>query len=99
MTDPLAIIREDRGDRGRYVARLPGGEEAEMTFFERAPGIVVFDHTLVPDAFRGRGIAFRLVERGISDARAAGLKIVPQCSYVAAQFRRHAEWRDLLAGG
>jgi uncharacterized protein len=97
MTDLLAIDHQDHGTAGRYSARLPSGEEAEMTYHRRAPGVLVFDHTLVPDAFRGQGIALRLVERGIADARAAGAKIVPQCPYVAAQFRRHPEWRDLLA--
>ena len=41
--------------------------------------------------------ALKLVEQVITDAQAAGIKIVPLCSYVDAQFRRHPEWADLLA--
>jgi predicted GNAT family acetyltransferase len=33
----------------------------------------------------------------VADARAQGFTIVPQCPYVAAQFRKHPEWADLLA--
>jgi predicted GNAT family acetyltransferase len=46
---------------------------------------------------RGRGVAQFLVEALIADAREQGFRIVPQCSYVAVQFRRHPEWVDLLA--
>ena len=46
---------------------------------------------------RGRGIAGKLVEALIDDARSEGFKIIPSCSYVAAQFKRHPEWVDLRA--
>ena len=57
----------------------------------------IADHTFVPPAMRGAGVAQQLVEALVADARAQGFKIVPQCSYVEAQFRRHPEWADLLA--
>jgi predicted GNAT family acetyltransferase len=42
-------------------------------------------------------VAQLLVEALIADAREQGFRIVPQCSYVAAQFRRHPDWADWLA--
>ena len=45
----------------------------------------------------GRGIAAKLVNHAIADAREQGFKITPVCSYVVAQFRRHPEWADLRA--
>ena len=97
MTATPVITHHDNGRDGRYVVQLAPGAEAELTWYERTPGVVVFDHTYVPPAFRGHDAALRLVERGIADARAAGLKIVPQCPYVAVQFRRHPDWSDVLA--
>lgn|SRR5690554_2125406 len=92
------VIHHDRNDRrGRYWADLGQGAEAEMTYRFREDGAMVIGHTGVPPAFEGRGIALRLVKRAIADARAEGLRIVPQCPYVAVQFRRHPEWADLLA--
>lgn len=96
MNTQIDITRETDGTSGRYVVRLDDAE-AEMTYRQRESGVLVFDHTLVPPAFRGTGIAAKLVHKGIEDARVEGNKIVPQCSYVAAQFRRHPEWADLLA--
>lgn len=97
MTD-YAISREDYGSRGRYVVKLDGGQEAEMTY-GFADNVMTIDHTGVPPQFEGRGIAGQLVNRAIADARAEHFKIRPRCSYVVAAFKRHAkEWADVLAG-
>ena len=37
-----------------------------------------------------------MMDRAITDARASGLKIKPECSYAVVQFQRHKEWADLL---
>lgn len=96
MTD-YAITLEQNGARGRYVIDLGGGAEAEMNF-RRDGDVMTITHTGVPPAFEGRGIAAELVHRAIADARAQGFKILPACSYVVAQFKRHAkEWADVLA--
>lgn len=91
------IQREDGANRGRYFIDLGSGAEAEMTFSKSGDGPMVIDHTGVPPAFEGRGIASKLVNAAIADAREQGFKIRPVCSYVVAQFRRHKEWGDLLA--
>ena len=58
---------------------------------------MVFTHTLVPPELRGRGVAEQLVRAALADARAAGRKVVPQCSYVAKFIERHREYQDLVA--
>jgi predicted GNAT family acetyltransferase len=93
-----AIEREDGPAGGRYVIRLPDGDEAEMTYRRVRPGVISIDHTFVPPAHRERKLAMKLVLAGIADARGEGTRIVPRCSYVAVQFQRHPEWADLLAG-
>lgn len=97
MSEEFVVEREDNVAGGRYVVYLPGGLEAEMTYHKSAPGQISIDHTGVPPEFRNAGIALKLVEAGIADARAQGTRIVPLCSYVQAQFRRHPAWADLLA--
>lgn len=97
MADEIVVTREESGDSGRYVVYLPGGAEAEMTYYRSGPNRISIDHTGVPPEFRNHGIAIKLVEAGIADAQKEGTKIVPLCSYVAAQFRRHPDWAPLLA--
>lgn len=95
--EAFEIVHEETERSGRYVVRTPGAPDAEMTWHRSAPGTIVIDHTFVPPELRNSGLALKLVERGIADARERGLKVVPACSYVAIQFRRHREWADLLA--
>ena len=97
MADAIEITRTDETTHGAYRAELPGEERAaELTW--RARGDVrVANHTFVPPELRGRGIAQQLVEALVADAREQGFAIVPQCSYVDAQFRRHPEWAEVLA--
>ena len=104
MTDPnLTITRHPSPTGGEYRATLEGETATGLLTWQsppRAPGkqpVWVADHTLVPTAIGGRGVAARLVEALIADARQEGARIVPSCSYVAVAFKRHPEWADLLA--
>jgi predicted GNAT family acetyltransferase len=96
MIDEFKVEREDAPGHGRYVIHLPGGLEAEMTYRKIGSTAIAIDHTYTPPEFRGNNIAFRMIERGIADARAEGIKVKPECSYAVAQFRRHPDWADLL---
>ncbi len=95
--DPHDITLEDGPSKGRYRYRV-GDDEAVMTFSKAGAHLVIIDHTEVPAAFRGRGVGEALVARAVADARSAGKRIVPLCPFAAAQFRRHAEWADVLEG-
>ncbi|HEY4202339.1 MAG TPA: GNAT family N-acetyltransferase [Devosiaceae bacterium] len=98
MNDTLPPVkREEAHNAGRYVIYLAPGFEAEMTYRRLDANTIAIDHTGVPPEYRGQGIAERLVNAGIADAREQGFKIKPYCSYVTAQFRRHPEWEDLRA--
>ncbi len=99
MPDPITITRTDETSHGAYRAALPGVDRpAELTWRAMGP-LRIAEHTFVPPEMRGRGVALQLVEALVADAREQGFTIVPQCSYVDAQFRRHPEWADLLAAG
>lgn len=88
---------EESTTGGRYVRTMPNGEEAELTFVRSGTKNLIANHTWVPPQYRGRGVAESLVVRLVEDARTKGLKITPLCWFVAAEFRRHRDWQDLLA--
>jgi len=90
------VQREERKSGGRYTLVVET-HEAEMTYSRASAQLIIIDHTSVPDALRGRGIGQVLVTRAVEDARRDGFKIIPLCPFASAQFRRHAEWRDVLS--
>jgi predicted GNAT family acetyltransferase len=99
MANAFKIEKSTTGNAGRYVARLDGVEgEAELVFTIDGPGRITADHTEAPASMRGTGAASALVEHMVADARASGFKIVPYCSYVVAQAKKHPEWRDVIVG-
>lgn len=73
--------------------------------YRRRGDAIAFLHTEVPPALEGRGIASRLVQAALDDARTRGLAVIPYCPYVAGYIRRHPayttlvppDYRDLLA--
>lgn len=97
MTDKkIEITRENTGNKGRYVVRQADGAEAVLTFTEVGTRQRILDHTEVPEAFRGQGVGYALVARGVEDARSEGRTLIPLCPFAATQFRRHPEWSDVL---
>ncbi len=95
MGEKIEITLEESDAKGRYSA-IVDGHAAEMTYSRAGDTLIIIDHTEVPDALRGRGVGQALVQRGVEDARAKGLKIVPLCPFAKAQINRHPEWQDVL---
>jgi predicted GNAT family acetyltransferase len=65
--------------------------------YQREGETIVFTHTVVPPAIEGRGVASKLIRAALDSARDQGLKVIPQCQFVAAYIGKHPEYRDLLA--
>jgi predicted GNAT family acetyltransferase len=96
MTE-VNITKEDGERRGRYVARIAEIDaEGEITFTHRRPGVISADHTGVPEAMAGQGVAKALLDFMLEDARKSGFRIVPVCPFVRKQYSRHPEWADLF---
>jgi hypothetical protein len=92
----MDIQHEETDGRGRFSTSLDGGPQAEMTY-RRHGDVLVFDHTYVPPAYRGKGVAGALMRHAVAHVEAAGERIRPVCSYVVAQFGKHPEWAELRA--
>ncbi|WP_371226709.1 GNAT family N-acetyltransferase [Roseovarius sp. 2305UL8-3] len=92
----MDIHHEQSDTKGRYITRIDDGPEAELTYSKAGEALIIIDHTGVPDVYRGKGVGVALVAHAVEEARAAGVKILPLCPFAAAQFRRHAEWHDIL---
>lgn len=89
------VEREDGVGKGRYLLVIDG-HEAEMTYSRAGDGMIIIDHTHVPEALRGRKVGERLVRQAVEDARRDDIVIVPLCPFAKAQIDRHPEWQDVV---
>ncbi|TRO90063.1 N-acetyltransferase [Glycocaulis profundi] len=89
------VEREDGAAKGRYRLVIDGAE-AEMTYSRAGDGMIIIDHTHVPEALRGRKVGERLVRQAVEDARRDGIVIVPLCPFAKAQIDRRPEWQDVI---
>jgi len=85
-------------DRHRFELRAVAGPPAFLSY-TREGDRVVFAHTEVPLALRGRGLAAVLARAALKEARRQGWVIVPRCEYVASFIGRNPEFADLASPG
>lgn len=108
MTKPSAEPPTDvrhEPDAGRFSLPLGGGSDA-IAEYHRDGDTLVFTHTEVPSEHEGQGVGGRLARAALDHARAEGLRVVPQCPFIAGWVKRnpeylevvHPEWRDRLTG-
>ena len=93
----VSITRHEEGSHGEYRAHVEGSPAIGRLTWAQRNGVRVAEHTLVPPVIGGRGVAARMVEALVADAREHGFKVNPECSYVVAAFQRHPEWADILS--
>ncbi|TYR34915.1 N-acetyltransferase [Mesorhizobium microcysteis] len=94
---PIQLETTEKG--GRYFVPMPNGDDARLTFVRVSDTHWIADHTFVPVPWRGQGIAERMVERLVADARQAGATITPTCWFVADELQRMSPaWDDVRRG-
>ncbi len=74
-----------------------GWELAGFAEYRRRPPLIAFTHTLIDPRFEGQGLAHRLVSTALSQARSAGLAVLPFCPFVRSFIAGHSdEYLDLV---
>ncbi|MBS1892574.1 MAG: N-acetyltransferase [Actinobacteria bacterium] len=92
MAEPEVV---DDKEQSRYEVHLDG-ETVAIADYVKAPDSVSFTHTETFMAHRGQGLAGRMIDRALRDARSEGLAVVPFCSFVSDYIGQHEEFRGLV---
>jgi hypothetical protein len=87
----------DRPDHRRYELTVDGVLAGWVTY-RLSDRRITFIHTEVRPAYAGRGLAQRLAQDVLDDARARGLRVRPLCPYIASYIRAHPAYQDLVIG-
>jgi len=80
----------DHAEQHRFEITVDG-ERAGLAYYRLDGESIVFTHTEVDPAFEGKGVGSRLANGALTQAGERGLRIVPQCPFIAAYLKRHPE--------
>jgi predicted GNAT family acetyltransferase len=80
---------DDKGHGAFYI--MEGTEQlGEMVMSIADAKLTVYHTEVIPKA-EGKGYAKKLLEGMVAYIRANGLRVVPLCPYVLAQFKKHED--------
>lgn len=105
MTDGAAIQVVHLAERERFRAEVDvDGVPTEVGYLDYTSdvnnpdgGRLALTHTVIFDAYGGRGYAGELVGEVLDQIRSDGYQVVPVCSYVVKYIDKHPEYADLVA--
>lgn len=87
--EEIQLQLNERG-RGAFLATEGGKPLGEMVISVSGFDLTVY-HTEVQPEAEGKGLAKKLLAAMVDYARRQGLRVIPLCPFVHAQFRRHPE--------
>jgi predicted GNAT family acetyltransferase len=90
--DSLRVTNNE--EKKRFEAAV--GDDVAVAEYDLHPDKIIFTHTEVPAAMTGKGVAGKLVQHALDDARKRKLRVVPLCAYVASYIKRHPEYEELV---
>lgn len=90
-----ASVTHNAGSR-RFEIRV-GDDSLTFLSYTCNGDQIIFEHTFVPEEFRGRGIAANLARAALEEARQRGWRVIPRCSYIAACIKHNPQFADLIA--
>jgi uncharacterized protein len=85
-------------DRSRFVVDLDGEDQRATSSYQRDGDTMTLTSTHVPGSAEGRGVGSALARAALDHARAGGLRVVPNCPFMASYIERHPEYQDLVDG-
>ena len=98
MADRASTDVIDNPGQHRFELALEGDDVAAAYYRRDENGHIVLTNTEVPSENGGRGFASALA-RGVFDiARERGDKLILKCPFMAAWFRKHPDYADVVAG-
>ena len=72
------------------------GSKTAFLNYTLRENVMTFTHTEVPSSLNGRGIGTALVKAGIDFAIEQGLRVIPQCSFVADFISTHPQYQSIV---
>jgi predicted GNAT family acetyltransferase len=91
---PWGSVR-DNPELNRFELDVDG--DTAVAYYRIDNDVMVFTSTQTPPRLRGQGVASELIRNALEFARARGLKVQADCSFVADYVQRRPEFQDLVS--
>jgi len=92
MADAIQVVKND--ETRQFEVTLDGQTAfAEFRMVDRG---MILPHTVVPEAFEGKGVGSALAKAALGYARDHDLKVIPLCPFIAGYIKKHPEWNDVV---
>jgi predicted GNAT family acetyltransferase len=85
----------DHPEKSRFEAFLDGQRMGQANY-RLTNTTITFTHTEVDDEAEGKGVGSTLAQAVLDSARERGLRVVPQCQFIAHYISRHPDYLDLV---
>ncbi|QQX76944.1 MULTISPECIES: GNAT family N-acetyltransferase [Aequorivita] len=85
----------DNKEENRFETDIDGHKA--VIAYSVQPGILSLNHTEVPDALSGQGVASEMTEKVLLQIELRGLKVVPVCPFIKKYIDKHPEWKSIIA--
>lgn len=93
----MEITQKNSSEGGFFLADEDGKRMGYLSYEWASPSKFAIMHTVVEEAFQGRGVARALLETAVEFARKNGLTIMPICPYAEKVFMRDSSYNDVKA--
>jgi predicted GNAT family acetyltransferase len=90
------VVRNDEA-RNRYEIRVDDEVVGFISYRTAGHGLAMV-HAEVPQEWEGQGVGSMLAAGALDDVRARGLRVRPDCPFVADFIDKHPEYADLKMG-
>ena len=85
----------DRPEKHRFEITADG-QVAGRADYQLRGDTIAFTHTLIDDAYEGKGLGSVLVKHALDSARERGLNVLPICPFVRSWIERHPDYLPLV---
>jgi predicted GNAT family acetyltransferase len=91
----MSIVVRDNPEQSRFEIHVDGAL-AGFSEYKLSGDDIAFVHTVIDDAFEGRGLAKILVSQALDTTRDTGLSVLPFCPYVRRFIEKNPDYLDLV---
>lgn len=85
-------------EQNQRAVAYDGEKEIGESTHSSSDAIWIIDHTVVDEAYGGKGIARKLVDTVVDEARKRDVKLMATCPYALKLFKTDPQYEDVFLG-